>query len=102
MKLNELLKYNTITIQCHDNPDADSIASGYGLYCFFASKDKDVKLIYSGRNELQKSNLRLMLDKLNIPLIYVPVGVAGEYDTGDLLITVSMEPEMLQGLGLQI
>ena len=91
MKLNELLKYNKITIQCHDNPDADAIASGYGLYCFFTSKDKDVKLIYSGRNEIQKSNLRLMLDKLNIPLIYVPVGLAGEYDTGDLLLTVDCQ-----------
>ena len=30
MKLRELLNYNRIVIQCHDNPDADAIASGYG------------------------------------------------------------------------
>lgn len=32
MKLKELLHYDNIVIQCHDNPDADAIASGYGLY----------------------------------------------------------------------
>ena len=33
MMLDELLGYDRITIQCHDNPDADAIASGFGLYC---------------------------------------------------------------------
>ena len=28
MKLRDLLVFNNITIQCHDNPDADAIASG--------------------------------------------------------------------------
>ena len=27
MRLRDLEKYNPITIQCHDNPDADAIAS---------------------------------------------------------------------------
>ena len=35
MMLDELLGYDRITIQCHDNPDADAIASGFGLYCFY-------------------------------------------------------------------
>ena len=26
MKLSQLLKYNQIIVQCHDNPDADAIA----------------------------------------------------------------------------
>ena len=34
MKLAELEKYNPITIQCHDNPDADALASGFGLYSY--------------------------------------------------------------------
>ena len=38
MMLDELLGYDHVTIQCHDNPDADAIASGYGLYCFFRDK----------------------------------------------------------------
>lgn len=48
MKLSDLNKYETITIQCHDNPDADALASGYGLYCYFLSCGKQVRLIYSG------------------------------------------------------
>ena len=35
MRLKELLQFDEIIIQCHDNPDADAIASGYGLYCYF-------------------------------------------------------------------
>ena len=31
MKLSELLKYDDIVIQCHDNPDADALSSGYAL-----------------------------------------------------------------------
>lgn len=89
MRLSELLRYDSITIQCHDNPDADAIASGFGLYCFFLSKDKQVKLIYSGKNEIQKSNLLLMIEKLNIPITYVPEGEP--YCTGDLLITVDCQ-----------
>ena len=29
MKLSELLAYDNIVIQCHDNPDADTIARGF-------------------------------------------------------------------------
>ena len=45
MMLEELLGYDRITIQCHDNPDADAIASGFGLYCFFRDQGKDVLLM---------------------------------------------------------
>lgn len=34
MRLRDLLKYDMVTIQCHDNPDADTIASGYAAYCY--------------------------------------------------------------------
>lgn len=71
MKLHELSPYNPITIQCHDNPDGDAIASGYGLYCYFKELGRDVSLIYSGRNPISKSNLKMMVEKLNIPITYV-------------------------------
>ena len=70
MRLQELLKYEKITIQCHDNPDADTIASGYGLYCYFKDQKKDVKLIYSGNFKIQKDNLCMMIDELQIPIEY--------------------------------
>ncbi len=88
MKLRELEKHNSITIQCHDNPDADAIASGFGLYTYFSEKGKDVRLIYAGSNRIQKKNLRLMIEKLEIPIVYledVKVSVEG------LLITVDCQ-----------
>ena len=72
MQLTDLEQYNPITIQCHDNPDADALASGYGLYCYFKSKGKDVRLVYSGKNKIQKSNICMMVEELKLPVEYVP------------------------------
>lgn len=71
MKLTDLQHYQNITIQCHDNPDADAIASGFALYTYFRSLGKQVQLVYAGRSRIQKSNLLLMVDKLHIPIIYI-------------------------------
>lgn len=90
MRLADLEKFDKITVQCHDNPDADALASGYGLYCYFRSKGKDVRLVYSGRNEIQKSNLTLMVDQLKLPVEYVPPKADGIPVDG-LLITVDCQ-----------
>lgn len=71
MNLHELLRYNNIVIQCHDNPDADAIASGFGLWYYFRKNGKSPRLIYGGRNQISKSNLVLMVEKLNIPIEHV-------------------------------
>ena len=71
MKLSQLQQFNPITIQCHDNPDADALASGFGLYTYFKDKGKDVRLVYAGSYQIQKTNLTLMVDKLNIPVVYL-------------------------------
>lgn len=86
MRLKDLEKYEKVTIQCHDNPDADALGSGYGLYCYFKEKGKQVRLIYSGRNEIQKPNLILMKEKLQIPVEYVEKSQAG-YLKGLLIMT---------------
>ncbi len=87
MKLHDLLQFNAIVIQCHDNPDADAIASGYGLYTYFKSQGKDVRFIYRGRNKIRKSNLRIMLKELSIPIEYVP-----DFNLNpELLITVDCQ-----------
>lgn len=72
MHLSDLLCYDDIVIQCHDNPDADALASGYGLYYYYTSKGKNVKFIYSGKFKIQKSNLVLMTSLLDIPIEYEP------------------------------
>lgn len=78
MLLKDLEHYNPITIQCHDNPDADALGAGFGLYCYFKSAGKDVRLIYSGRSRIQKTNLRLMIEKLNIPVEYTQPETEGK------------------------
>ncbi len=67
LKLNSLLKYNPIVIQCHNFPDADSLASGLALKKYFESKEKEVFLFYSGPR-ISKPNLILMTKLLGIEL----------------------------------
>lgn len=88
MNLKELECFNPITIQCHDNPDADALASGFGLFTYFKEKGKDVRLVYAGRNRIQKPNLTLMVDKLNIPVIFLQ---DTEVPVKGLLITVDCQ-----------
>lgn len=71
MKLSELLNYEKITIQCHDNPDPDALASAYGLFKYFESKGIDVRIIYGGRNPIQKANIKLMMVSLGISAEYI-------------------------------
>ena len=71
MKLSSLLNYRNIVIQCHDNPDADAICSGYVLYRYFQSHGKKVRLIYSGNFIISKSNLVYLIDELKIPIEFV-------------------------------
>lgn len=88
MKLSDLTGYEAVTIQCHDHPDADALGAGYGLYCFFKSRGKKVSLIYSGPSRIQKTNLRLMLEKLSLPVEYRP---DREERLEGLLITVDCQ-----------
>lgn len=91
MRLRDLNRYNPITIQCHDNPDADALASGYGLYCYFHSRGKQVRLVYSGKYRIHKSNIRLMVEKLNIPVEYVPPIEGERIHVEGLLLTVDCQ-----------
>ena len=72
MKLSDLLKFNDIVIQCHDNPDADALASGFALHRYFTLAGKSPIFIYRGKNQIKKSNLLIMLDELQIPVSYEP------------------------------
>ncbi len=83
MRLSELLAFNQITIQCHDNPDADALGSGFALYTYLKEKGKDVSLIYGGANRIRKSNLVLMIQMLKIPIKYCE-----KIEEPELLITV--------------
>ncbi len=91
MRLHDLEKFQNITIQCHDNPDADALASGYGIYLYFQSKGIDTKLIYSGPNRIRKANLKLMVEHLQIPVEYWPPMKDYPLRVEGLLITVDCQ-----------
>lgn len=86
MRLKELLAYDNIIIQCHDNPDADAIASGFGIYSYLNNNGKKVRLIYGGQFTIRKTNLQLMISELEIPIEYVT-----QLEEPDLLITVDCQ-----------
>ena len=73
MKLNELLEYDNIVIQCHNFPDADAVASRFGVYSYLCLRGKKPRLIYSGSQKISKPNMLLMIEKLEIPIEYVEV-----------------------------
>ncbi len=89
MRLADLERFESITIQCHDNPDADAIGAGFGLYGYFESKGCNVRLIYSGTNRIKKSNLKLLIRELEIPIQYVPAN--GQEKIKGLLLMVDCQ-----------
>ncbi|MCH5252198.1 MAG: DHH family phosphoesterase [Lachnospiraceae bacterium] len=88
MFLQKFDELERIVIQCHDSPDADSIGAGYALYVYFKEKGKDVHLVYSGVNRITKPGLRMMVEKMEIPVKYVE-----ELPACDVLITVDCQYE---------
>ena len=86
MSLAKLAGYGDITIQCHNAPDADAIASGFALKKFLESHGAIVRLIYSGGGQVTKPDILLMIKLLDIPLEYVD-----ELPHCRLLITVDSQ-----------
>ena len=71
MRLSDLLKFDDIAVQCHDNPDADSVASGFGIYRYLCAHGKSPLLFYSGGSRISKSNMLIMTERLDIPVQYL-------------------------------
>ena len=86
LKLSDFLKYERIVIQCHDNPDADALASGFALRWYLEKQGKKPRFIYGGNSPIAKSNLVLLNENLGINCEYVKTLEAPE-----LLITVDCQ-----------
>ena len=86
------MEYKDITIQCHDNPDADALASAFAVQRYLAWKNVPSRIVYGGRRGITKSNLLEMLDKCGIAAAHVPtpapvgtlVVVDGQYGAGNV------------------
>jgi len=91
MKLSDLLLFDDIVVQCHDNPDADAIASGYALYTYFKENGKNVRFVYGGRNAIQKPNLVLLLSYLNITNVLEHISEVEGLEPAPLVVTVDCQ-----------
>ena len=69
--LSDLLSREDIVIQCHNVPDADTIASAYAIFTYLKDNGKQARIIYSGNLEITKPNLLELTVKLVIPIEYV-------------------------------
>ncbi len=85
-KLSDLCGYGQIVIQCHDNPDADALASGFALRWYLEQKGVPARFVYGGANPITKSNLVLMNENLEIGCEHVT-----SIDPPELLITVDCQ-----------
>ncbi len=86
LKLSDLTGYEEIVIQCHDNPDADALASGFALRWYLEKQGKQARFVYGGVNPIAKSNLVLMNENLGINCEHVE-----SLDEPELLITVDCQ-----------
>ncbi|WP_051194990.1 DHH family phosphoesterase [Pseudobutyrivibrio ruminis] len=100
MKLSQLLEYDNIIVQCHNNPDADALASGFAVLKYLVRNGKNAKFVYGGNFEVAKSNLKLMITDLaiNVSFVKTQEGLAellglSEGEIPDLLVTVDGQYE---------
>ena len=87
VKLSDLAQYSNIIIQCHDIPDADTVGAGYALQRFLQDKGVQATLLYGGIAPITKPNLRMLIEMLDIPILYTDTLPT----TPDLLITVDCQ-----------
>ena len=84
--LKDLINYRDIVVQCHDNPDADALASGFALVWYLKKQDIDARFVYGGKEAVQKSNLLKMIDDLQITVEHIT-----ELPEPELLVTVDCQ-----------
>ena len=98
MRISQLLDFDNIIVQCHNNPDADALASGFAVLKYLKSHNKNARFVYGGNFEIAKSNLKLMVQDLNIKVHHVRyqeqlcelLGLSND-DMPDVLVTVDSQ-----------
>lgn len=68
--LNKLLNYNNICIQCHNNPDADGIASAFAVHRYLKAHGINAHIVYGGELEIKKNATKMMVRECGIPIIH--------------------------------
>lgn len=66
--LQKLLKYNKICIQCHNNPDPDTIASAFGIQHYLKENNIESRIVYGGPQDIIKTNLKILIKECGIEI----------------------------------
>ena len=69
--LNQLLRYDKVVIQCHDNPDPDALASAFAIFRYLEENKVAAEMVYSGFAPISKANLVLMQEAFQLPLRFI-------------------------------
>lgn len=69
--LQQFLEYESICIQCHNNPDPDTLAAALGVYTYLTEYGVKAQIIYGGSEKVKKKNLKYMIEECQIPITYV-------------------------------
>jgi phosphoglycolate phosphatase len=85
-RLSELLGYDDIVIQCHDSPDADTLASAFAIHTYLEAGGVKSRIVYSGNAKITKPNLVKMVELISIPISHV-----SELDDVKTIVTVDCQ-----------
>ena len=66
--LQKLLKYNKICIQCHNNPDPDTVASAFGIQNYLNKNGIESRIVYGGPQNITKANLKILIKECGIKI----------------------------------
>lgn len=92
LNLKDLLNYESVVIQCHDNPDPDALACAFAAGRYLSENGVSSEIVYSGFAPLSKANLLLMTDALKIDLRFVGKDEQlPDARPGSLLLTVDCQ-----------
>lgn len=101
MRLGDFLKYESIVIQCHNNPDPDALASGFAVWKYLTRNGKKPVFVYGGREAVSKPNLLLMIRLFGIPVHHVKDQaeiidlLQREREETDVLPAAGQKPDLL-------
>lgn len=68
--LQRFLQYEKVCIQCHNSPDADALASAYGVYCYLTAHGVEADIVYGGLSEIKRFGLQYMMENCGIHARY--------------------------------
>ena len=92
---NVVMEYRKVFIQTHNNPDADAIASAWGMKKLIESFGREAEIIYAG-STIFKPNITKMVNKYRIRMSLIDsafkisndevlIIVDGQYGAGNIM-----------------